>query len=237
MDLGSWMATYVTSGIIGGFIGAFLGGFAKFFWERFLPDWLTWRRQYAQESQRILATYRDPMLRAAGDLQGRLWNIIRKGGLGYMGAVGEGQYATDSTLYVVAQYFAWAEILGQRIRLLNYRELSRALRVTSETIAAGHNGIRVFRLQQREIGERMLAGEGAEPRVLSYSEFLDRLGQTPPSPLSKSLEPARRAIEALQRGETDRKALIPIQHALIDLIICIDDPRHPWIPPDRRQKV
>ena len=35
----------LTSGVIGGFVGAFLGGFSKFFWERWLPDQLTWRRE------------------------------------------------------------------------------------------------------------------------------------------------------------------------------------------------
>src|SRR5688572_17822752 len=99
MDAAQWLASNLGSGIIGGFIGAFLGGFAKFFWEKFLPDVITWRRQQVQERRRVLAVYRDPMLRAASEFQGRLWNIIRRGGLGYMEDVGEAQYATDSTLY------------------------------------------------------------------------------------------------------------------------------------------
>ncbi len=238
MDVRQWLVSNLTGGIIGGFIGAFLAGFARFFWDRYLPDIVTWRRQQAQERHRVVATYRDPMLRATYDLSSRLWNVIRRGGSEYMGAVGEEQYATDSTLYVAAQYFAWAEILQRRIRLLDYRELSQALAVVAETIARGDSGLRVFRLQQREIGERMLMGDGSsgEPRVLTYSEFLDQMHQEPPSPLAKSIEPVRRAVEALRDGDVRVKQLVPIQHALIDLIGCIDDPRRPWIRPDRRSK-
>ncbi len=229
--LWDWLSKNLTGGIIGGFIGAFLGGFARFFWDLWLPEFLTWRRQQAVTRSQVLATYRDPILLAAYDFQSRLYNVIRKGGLRYMQQVEQEQYAIDSTLYVAAQYFAWAEILRQRIRLLNYPELSQALDLVSESVADTESGLRIFRLQQREIGERMLVldGKGGEQRVLNYTEFLDQLHDEPSSPLSRSLEPLRRAINGVEANRAMLDRLKPIQHALVKLIKRIDDARHPWL--------
>ena len=245
MDLGqalAWLGQNLWSGVGGGFIGAFLGGFAKFFWERWLPDTLTWRRQQSQEHRRVLALFRDPMLRSAYDLQSRLLNIIRQGGLAYLDRQGERQYGVDSSLFVVAQYFAWAEILQQRIRMLNFRALSTALEAMSDKVGDGSSALRVFRMQQREIGERMVKDIGAdgEPRVLSYTEFLeflDTVHQDPPSPLAKSLAPVVRAIDGLLSGTGEKQRLLPIQHALVDLIKCVDDPQQPWLDASRLQKL
>ena len=79
MQLDQVLTTSMVSGILGGFIGAFLGGFARFFWDRYLPDMLTWRREQAQERRRVVARFRDPMLRAADEFQSRLYNLIRLG--------------------------------------------------------------------------------------------------------------------------------------------------------------
>ena len=238
MDALQWIDANLGSGIIGGFIGAFFGGFAKFFWEKYLPDTLTWRRQQAQERRQVLATFRDPMLRAADDLQSRLWNVACKGGLTYLGAVGEANYGTGSTLYVLAQYFAWAEILRQRIRLLNYGGLSRSMDKVAGELADSVSGLQIFRLQQREIAERMIVASDADGAlsVLTYGEFLDQIGGPSPSALVSSLAPAVRAIDALKDGTTAVERLRPIQHALIDLIDVIDDPRMPWIDAGRRTK-
>jgi hypothetical protein len=227
MDIASFVTSEVAIGVIAGFVGAFFGGFAKFFWENYLPNTLTWRRQQAQERQKVLSTYRDPMVRAASDLRSRLYNFINLGGFPYMEAAGEGAYAIDSTLYVAAEYFAWAEILAQRIRMLDYQQLSGQLNAVSEVIAEHSSGLRVFRLHQREIGERMVVGYDANagPHVRTYSEFIDQLHHDPPTELEQSLAPLYHAIHRIKQGEVDNDSFRPTFDALSNLLSYINRPR------------
>ena len=209
----------LVSGILGGFVGAFLGGFARFFWDRWLPDVMTWRREQGQARRKVLATFRDPMLRAADDFQSRLYNLIRLGGLDFMDHTAGTEYGTNSTLFVAAQYLGWSELLRRNIRALDYADLASALDAVTSALASSGSGIRVFRLQQREIGERMLVRDGSTERVMIYTEFVDELASNPSGPLARSLQPIRATIESLRKVPEDRRdGLRPTQHALIDLL-------------------
>jgi hypothetical protein len=246
MDIGQWIASNLTAAAAGGILGALLAPFPKAFAERWIPALAGWYQQQAQARQRVLAMYRDPMLRAADDFQSRLFNIISpaqdgktckpysEGGEAYMRAYGGHEYFVESTLFEAAQYFAWSEILKQRIRLLNYRDLSTRLDVVEERIAATRSKFQVFRLHQREIGERMIVNDDTrdETRVLTCKEFLDQIREQPQSPLARSLKPLQSAIDRIPRDPETRAELTFIQHALIDLIKLIDDRRNPWIRPE-----
>jgi hypothetical protein len=61
-----------SAALIGGVLGTFLGGFSKFLWERWLPDWLTWRRSQRVEREQQLSSIGGPAYTALADLRGRL---------------------------------------------------------------------------------------------------------------------------------------------------------------------
>jgi hypothetical protein len=46
------MSEVFSAALVGGLIGTFFGGFTKFLWERWLPEWLTWRRTQRVERDR-----------------------------------------------------------------------------------------------------------------------------------------------------------------------------------------
>jgi hypothetical protein len=72
------------------------------------------------EARIVLDRYRGPLLDAAWDLGDRLDNIIDREFLsGYRGTERE-SLALRSTLFRIAQYFGWAEILRREIQLLRF---------------------------------------------------------------------------------------------------------------------
>jgi hypothetical protein len=61
-----------------------------------------------------LRTYQDSLLRAAQDLQTKLFNILRLHlfrNFYFDGSFSEKEYAVENTLYVVAEYLCWVEII------------------------------------------------------------------------------------------------------------------------------
>jgi hypothetical protein len=137
------------------------------------------------------ALYREPLLRGAHDLQSRLWNIERKGFLdAYLkeGTEREQVYALESTLYLVAQYLAWVEIIRSAVLYLDpadprgeaalVRRLDQVRHVFSTTSETDVAALRLFRSQQRAIGEVMMKTAGNAPRssCLGFADFHERLG-------------------------------------------------------------
>lgn len=80
-----------------------------------------WKTRFVQErasadrAKTLLDRYREPISRAAFDLQSRLYNIVRHGF--------QSRSATDypemSTLWIVGQWFAWNEILRREVQILD----------------------------------------------------------------------------------------------------------------------
>src|SRR4029079_17510762 len=78
-----------------------------------------------RETETVLAKYREPLLGADYELQGRLWNILdldflRKYCVG--GDEAQRTYAVENTLFVIAQYFGWSEILRSEIQFLSFSD-------------------------------------------------------------------------------------------------------------------
>jgi len=228
----------LSGGLIGGFIGAFLGGFAKFFWEHWLPGRLTWQREQKVEREKLLSQFRDPAIRAISDLQGRVFaillNIKNAGNYTYLTGIGEGDYYILSTAYLVAQFFAWVEILRRKVAMLDYSELITKIETATQSFSHGFPGFQIFRLEQREIGERMLlASSDTGLLSLGYAQFVDLLeGDKCPPCLSQ----LRSKVQHLMDHPLDEMMrLVSIQHATIDLIKFID-PASRWVPEDRRAR-
>ena len=158
-------------------------------------DAQTKREDAAALAERVLHLYRQPLLDAANALQNRLFNIVDRG---YLGAYYQGRseddeerrYARDYTVYVIAEYLCWVEILRPEARfddLLTddtHKVLIDQLTETQKAIqddGQASSVFRVFRGRQRAIAELMMVptgtAEGPATECMGYAEFCRRLGQ------------------------------------------------------------
>ncbi len=137
---------------------------------------------------------------AAFDLQSRLYNILRGQvvdrlpgpGSGYLteflsrGTPAEAEYARRSTVFVLAEYLAWAEVLRRDIQFLNLggsrinRKIMGQISLISADISdtsQTSNELRLFRAHQRAIGELMVHPDSGHGQrwCLGYAEFCQRL--------------------------------------------------------------
>ncbi|MFE2038181.1 hypothetical protein ACFXBB_34085 [Streptomyces scopuliridis] len=139
--------------------------------------------------QDVMSRVREPLLWAAYDLQSRISNIARSR-FGFLtlyykdGTPQEREYARRNTTYVIAEYFCWVEILRRRVQFLDLgnREDNRTvvdlLHEISNRFSSDRNqgaGFRLFRGEQRTLGDLMISQDGDEQGCIRYAEFCRRL--------------------------------------------------------------
>jgi hypothetical protein len=144
----------------------------------------------AETAERILRLYRDPLLDAAHTLQGRFYNIMAQNYLGkflHHPDPDERRYARDYTVYSIAEYLCWVEILRRELRFLDVGDVKRNRdlneRLTSIQYALQRHDIPlqfvIFRGRQRAIAELMMipstGAEGPRTECLGYAAFCRRL--------------------------------------------------------------
>ncbi|MGG6296911.1 hypothetical protein ACQ4M4_21155 [Leptolyngbya sp. AN02str] len=194
----------------------------------------------------IMARYREPLLRSAFDLQSRLFNIVEFDLLQrfYNKSEARKQYAIYSTLFVVAEYLGWVEILRREVQFLDVGDVAanRTLNQLIHTItdlflrSRMSQPFRLFRAEQRAIGEIMLVpspGEGTTWDCIGYATFVQKLSHPEFRQWFASLEAD---MDALVENPDDNERLALLQHALIDLIDFLDA-TYTRISADQRQKV
>lgn len=158
------------------------------------------QRRYAKvdRAREVLGKYRDPLLRAAYELQRRLYEIVRGSFVEDYSAKeksneGESSKSVDqegSTLWLFAQYLGWVEILRSEVEFLDLgtvrknRELQRHLHAVAVALAADRKDVgksfATSGAEQRAIGEFMVVGPASpratsRPRCLGYREFTTKL--------------------------------------------------------------
>lgn len=161
-----------------------------------------WQQQRlrSMEQRDLMASYGASLAWAAFDLQGRLFNILYghvvdrapDTRVGYLtsfltrGSDGEAEYARRSTVFVLAEYLGWVEILRRDVQFLDLGRSYVNRRVMEQLSTVGHalsrvtrdsNELRLFRAEGRAVGELMVHPEG-EPgrrRCLGFAEFCHRL--------------------------------------------------------------
>jgi hypothetical protein len=182
--------------------------------------------QARRESSKVLATYRDPLLGAAYELQARLHNILTNQFVEkyLVGNKADKQDAAmQSTLYVFAQYFGWGEVIRREVQLLRFsssaetREVGRILRDIIETFLTEDHGpqFMIWRVEQRGFGEQMIDA-GTEPlRCLGYASFLENREK-----LARWLAPLERDL--LSITDEGRVRLVKLQHLLLALVNRLD---------------
>ncbi len=195
---------------------------------------------HKQQAQLILSKYREPLINAAYELQSRIFNILRLNFLDKFyirGNEREKQYAVENTIYVIAQYLGWIEIIRREIQFLDLGELETTKKLSNledhicELFLDTRLGtaLRIFRGNQRAIGEIMISNN----QCLGYAEFVHNKDTN----FQYWFQPLREDIELLAT-ELDKHntRLIELQHALIDLIDFLD-PDYIRYPQQRRGKI
>jgi hypothetical protein len=183
--------------------------------------------QARRDARRTLETYREPLLAAAYELQARLHNILK--GTFVEDYVSDGssakhEAALESTLYVVAQFFGWREIIRQEVQFLRFsrdaktRQISALLLAIGEVFLSDQFGAQcmIWRVEQRGLGERMIAASSGRATCIGYASFIDQRAS-----MSRWLVPLERDLGQLDEG--GRARLTELQHLLLDLVQKLDD--------------
>lgn len=192
------------------------------------------RKQLAEE---IVAKYREPLLLAAFDLQSRVYNIVdpdHRFLSSYYDDAPETveSYARDSTLFVVAQFFGWMEIIRRDVQFLDLgaeeqtRRLTGLLSEVQSTFRSDTptlpDPFRVFSMHQRAIGELMVVEAGnSERECLGYAAFVGKLRDPE---FARWFGGLRSDVAKLASGG-DATRLAFIQNHLIDILDHLD-PSH-----------
>jgi hypothetical protein len=183
----------------------------------------------------LMARYRDPLMQAAFDLQSRIYNIVEQGFLQTHycnGTESTKQYARENTLYVLADYLGWVEILRRQVRFLDlgdevanraWTERLVAIRITLLS-AEFSPRFRIFNGQQRAIGEIMIKADDDNDERLETVGYAGFLACQREPEFDRWFIDLRADIDALANepdaGHAQR--LVALQRALVDLIDLLD---------------
>lgn len=182
------------------------------------------RKDRLTERNRLSVLYVNPFLFACQDLQSRLFNILCWGGLKTLKA--RGRYA-EETLYLVAQYFCYEQLVlrytpyGTDPRLLRWVEEVRA-----DFAAAGGENIDpwcIFRHRQRELGRFVLADQQGDQEtpvdVKPLHDFEEQIEQAAERlHVSAALSSLREASSIDDLDVRSQLRLAAVQSHLVDLL-------------------
>jgi hypothetical protein len=195
----------------------------------------------------LMSKYRDPLLRSTIDLQSRLFNIHQNQFLAfYCQSPTDRDYAIYNTLYVLAEYFGWVEILRREVQFLDLgdmemnRRLSELLVNISKAFGSSSQEptFRLFHGEQRAIGEIMLvARSGDESRgyeCLGYASFVRKMAEPEFARWFVKLKADMELM--LEEAKVKRERLVYIHGRLIDLIDFLD-PSGVRVPPQYRTRI
>ena len=183
------------------------------------------------EAEQTARRFREPLGRAAYELQSRIFNIITRGFLTIYLQNGDGRtrsFAINHTLFVIAQYFAWTELIRREIQFIDLgadQETRRLAQLQHKIYSCwqsdkyGHPILRVFGGEQHAIGERIIWERPRGPQCMGFASFLDYLNGCP-DPLICALKADVEALEPHLEQAIPR--LTELQHSLIDLVVFLD---------------
>jgi hypothetical protein len=197
------------------------------------------------ETEQTARRFREPLGRAAYELQSRIFNIIKGGFLRVYLEGGDDRtrsYAINHTVFVIAQYFAWTELIRREIQFIDLgadeetrqlAQLQHHIYSCWQTDKYNHPILRVFGGEQHAIGERMIWEGPRGPQCMGFASFLDYL-EGRPNPLICAL---RADVESLGASlEEAMPRLTELQHSLIDLVVFLD-PEAVRFPQKNRKKI
>ncbi|KAM3100014.1 hypothetical protein ACKFKG_02130 [Phormidesmis sp. 146-35] len=196
----------------------------------------------------LMSKYRDPLLRSAIDLQSRLYNIHQSRFLErfYLRSPSAQSYAMHNTLYVVAEYLGWVEILRREVQFLDLGDLERNRRLSELLVsinqAFGHYksgaNFRLFNGEQRAIGEIMTIPRSNSEAIgydcIGYATFVKKMSDPE---FASWFTDLRESIDIMGNSpKIDGERLVLIHSRLIDLIDFLD-PHCVRVPPQHRTRI
>ncbi len=216
-----------------------------------LTDRLTKQREAESrevQTAALMSKYRDPLLRSAIDLQSRLYNIYQNRFLArfYHESSADQRYARHNTLYVVAEYLGWVEILRREIQFLDLGDLELNRRLTELLANINHafgyyksgDYFRLFNGEQRAIGEIMTMpranGDAIGYDCIGYATFVKKMNDPEFASWFTKLSADIDAMANAPKIEEDR--IVLIHSRLIDLIDFLD-PHCVRVPPKNRTRI
>jgi hypothetical protein len=131
----------------------------------------------------VLTRYREPLAAAAFELQSRIYNILCLGFFGkYANRDGRAEDAVTTTLFRMAQYFGWTEILRRDIQYLSFPEAEETRGVAqlqadiAKCFLTDRYGpeLMIWTDEQRAIGEHMIVDEHNRVLCMGYARFRER---------------------------------------------------------------
>jgi hypothetical protein len=183
------------------------------------------------------------LARAAYDLQSRLWNIIKGGFVKpYLesGTDREKKYVIDNTVYVIAQFFCWVEIVRKEIRYIDLgkEKDTRSIQGLQDDITGLWQSdksppkFRIWAGEQRAIGEALIKEDDKGPYCIGYYAFISKF----PEGSNEFIDELRKDVASLKLGiDKAVPRLKLVQHKLISLLDLLD-PRGERFPKDRREE-
>jgi hypothetical protein len=180
-----------------------------------------------RDAQKVLNTYREPLIAASYELQARLYNILCNTFVEkYLvnDQAGKREAALESTLYVFAQFFGWRELIRRDVQYLRFsksrqtRQVAQLLRDIGETFLSDGYGpqFMIWRVEQRGLGERMITSTEGRGECLGYASFIDRRDT-----MKEWLDPVKHDLENIDGG--GRQRLTKIQNLLQVLVTQLDE--------------
>jgi len=183
-----------------------------------------------EEADKILSKYREPLLHATFELQSRIFNIIHQDFLTAFYVKGnerERSYAVENTLYIIAQYLCWSEIIRREIQFLDLGEVDATRRLAElqgricSLFLTSRLGrpFRIFRGEQRAIGECMIMSNEDRLRCRGYAEFVEDKRKE----FRYWFESLKEDIDFLSNKRNQHsERLAKLQHTLVDLSEFLD---------------
>ena len=201
-------------------------------------------RERSDEVQVVMDRYRGPLLHAANDLQSRIYNLVEHSTIDiyFINQSGDGsekQYFIKNTAFLIAQYFAWTEIIRREIQFIEFNdfESTRRLAVLQAKLCSvwqgGSRKLSIWAGEQRGIGELMIEKIDGKYQCIGYSSFLNIFGENNKGLLHELETRVRKQLESKEKRS---HRLISVQNVLIDIIGFLD-PESKRFEPKSLQKI
>jgi hypothetical protein len=216
--------------------------------------WGTIRVEYVKneiERQKEVSSVREPLARAAFDLQSRLRNILQCKFLNtYLhGNDRETSYVMDNTPYLIAQYFCWTEQTRRETLFIDREKDSKTSQLSTFLDGIdrlwgddGSQAFHIFAGEQRQIGESLVQPGVGAAVCMGYGTFLKSF----PQKSDQMIEVLRSDVGSLDKELTEvtlapsdvsaANRLKEIQNSLVDLLNILD-PKNIRYPKVRETKV
>jgi hypothetical protein len=189
------------------------------------------RNAEKQARARSVFRVREALATAAFELQSRIYNIVDSDFLSFCNSNDEGEhtYALDSTIFRIAQFLCWREIVRRDIQ---YIDMSNDLKTKELYVILGkisrlwasdssRSAFRLFTDEQRAIGEALTDIRNDQLECLGYLEFQRQRQWSGASIIFNKLRIDLTEI-AKKNDRQEFRRIVSLQWALLELLNLLD---------------